>query len=510
MPTLEEEPLLEADDIQGNTLRGFDTNHQELLGFKIDHSDLARPWLAELGERLDSLSEVHDYRMRRTNKEEKTFTQVLANAALSRYGLDAIGFNGIEVGDGLFNLAMGKLAGEFGDRVVDGQPIDYVTGHDRANTPDLLLILGCQDADALNFASAEWRNSAASAGLRLIYREQGSLLPGEIEHFGYRDGISQVGARGLLSANPPQPLTLRHINSSDPVAENFARPGQPLVYPGQFVFGYHTQDDDNPAAPGPKITGKEWMHNGSLLVFRRLRQDVAAFRQFLSEKSQELSQSGAKIISDRQLGASLVGRWEDGTPATISPDAEDQSISGDPMSVNHFAYGGISDVLINDENQESRVVKGHSTDEPGLRCPLFAHVRKVNPRNLRTDQGSALRTLKFQMMRRGIPYGPIYGQGVENADRGLLFLAYQTSFERQFKVLNNLWMNNPDAPEKLHRGHDLLVGQSTTGSVRFASFRDEIGNELARIQSLSQWVIPTGGGFFFSPSLNFFKNLAAA
>lgn len=507
MSILEKEPVLEADDIQGNGLRGFDTNHLQLLGFKIDRPDLARPWLANFSRRLASLSQVHQYRLRRSNGEPSANTEVLVNAALSRFGLDALGFDGTAVGDGFFNISMGRLAGSLGDRVVDGLAVDYVIGQDRARTPDVLLLVGCQDNDTLNKTSAIWRTESEAAGLRMIYEERGHVLPGETEHFGYRDGISQPGSRGLLPGDPPQPLTLRLLDPADPEAAFYGKPGQPLVWPGQFVFGYESQTED-PALPGPKVVGTDWMHNGSLLVFRRLRQDVHAFRNFLEEKAQEVSASLGRSVSARQLGAGVVGRWEDGTPVTLSAERENADISGDALGVNHFAYGGITDVRVGHDKETARVIPGHPSDEAGLRCPLFAHVRKVNPRNLRTDQGGASRTLTFQMLRRGIPYGLLYEAGQEEADRGLLFFAYQTSFAKQFKVLNNLWMNNPAAPERDEEGHDLLVGQNETGGTRFGSLRDELGNELARLQTISRWVTPTGGAFLFAPSLSFFHRLS--
>ena len=76
-------------------------------------------------------------------------------------------------------------------------------------------------------------------------------------------------------------------------------------------------------------------------------------------------------------------------------------------------------------------------DRHGARCPFHGHIRKVNPRNLGTDQGPADRTLLFHVLRRGIPYGPPYEPGSEGADRGLLFLAYQTSFTQQFNLARN-------------------------------------------------------------------------
>src|SRR5258706_8201144 len=111
------------------------------------------------------------------------------------------------------------------------------------------------------------------------------------------------------------------------------------------------------------------------------------------------------------------------------------------------------------------------------------------------------------MLRRGIPDGPPYSDdSAVSADRGLLFLAYQTSFKRQFKILNSLWVNNPSAPELTDEGHDLLIGQNSGGN-RVAVLRDQSGAPRATLTALDRWVIPTGGGFFFTPSVTFLRSL---
>ena len=508
MASLASEPLFDVDEIQGNILRGFSTNHLELLGLKIGGAAPAKNWLSGLADRrIASLAAVHDYRLRRSANDPATDTEVLLNVAFSKLGLELVGVADPVVGDGLFNFPMGSFAAALGDRVVNGKPIDYVVGQNRDNTPDVLFLIGCQNNAALDAAVEDLQNQAIAAGMRVIYKERGHLLPGETEHFGYRDGISEVGVRGLLSEDPVQPLTLRHVHEQDPQAALFGRPGQPLVYPGQFVFGYPTQSID-PSTAGPVLDFAEWMRNGSLLVFRRLRQDVRAFRDFLAEKADEYSTATGEFITARQLGARLVGRWEDGTPVTLSPDSEDAAIANDTMRLNHFAYGGAEAVTVTQDGNLTRTIPGHQSDEAGLHCPFAAHVRKVNPRNLPTDQGLASRTLQFQMLRRGIPYGPLYQEGEGKIDRGLLFLAYQTSFTRQFKILNNLWMNNQSAPERGNAGHDLLVGQNPPTESRFISFQDDAGNERVRLETMSRWVISTGGAFLFSPSISFLAGLA--
>jgi deferrochelatase/peroxidase EfeB len=69
-------------------------------------------------------------------------------------------------------------------------------------------------------------------------------------------------------------------------------PGQDLIWPGEFVFGYPGQDRHRPVeAEGPnslspdgKLVAPEWAKDGSYLVFQRLRQNVGAFHRFLSEE----------------------------------------------------------------------------------------------------------------------------------------------------------------------------------------------------------------------------------
>jgi hypothetical protein len=259
VPSPSEEPLLEAANIQGNSLRGFDSNYLELLCFKIDDVERARRWLTTLSPQIASLAEVHDYRLRRSAGDPETHAQVLLNVALSRYRLEALGFDYTAIGDGFFNLSMGKSAQSLGDRVVNNQPVDYVVGQDRDNAPDLLFLIGCQDDRSLDKFCASWQTSAETAGLRKIHGDGGNMLEDEIEHFGYRDGISHVGVRGLLPGDPPQPLTPRVIDPADPQADFYARPGQPLVWPGQFMFGYPKQDEEDPLRPGEAHDCPDWM-----------------------------------------------------------------------------------------------------------------------------------------------------------------------------------------------------------------------------------------------------------
>src|SRR4029453_6476963 len=110
----------------------------------------------------------------------------------------------------------------------------------------------------------------------------------------------------------------------------------------------------------------------------------------------------------------------------------------------------------------------------------------------------------FQMLRRGIPFGPPYDHPNpaipdNQRERGLLFISYQRNIARQFSILNNDWMNNRDAPQA--GGFDLLVGQNVPdddGGLHASKSATLFGPSLdpgdtgTSVDISSQWVIPTG------------------
>jgi hypothetical protein len=57
-------------------------------------------------------------------------------------------------------------------------------------------------------------------------------------HFGFRDGISQPGTRGLTAP-------------SDPNQPDEGEPGQQLIAPGEFVLGYPLQGRPTAAVTAP-------------------------------------------------------------------------------------------------------------------------------------------------------------------------------------------------------------------------------------------------------------------
>jgi Dyp-type peroxidase family len=518
-----DEPILDVDDIQGVILPGFGTRAQHLLGLRFADPPAARRWLARWSSGAASLREVNAGRNRRRRAlragRPRPAMPLWMGLALSADGLRLLSRRAEDLGDVAFQVGLAARSGLLGDPPAgeDGHPSRWVVGGTPISTPHVLVILGADHDDQLaERVAALSADPDASVG----FSQRGQQLDGDAEHFGFRDGVSQIAVRGRLSAGPRHFLTRRWIDPADPRALLLARPGQPLVWPGQFLFGLPAQARHDQLLPAPPRPAPNWARNGSLLAFRRLRQDVAAFRRFTDQESRRLrSMPGFEHVSQARFEAALVGRWPDGSALERTDDVPDPEATRDMLAINYFSYGSelphlrvcrdphvAGEGLAVDAGGELREVAGVPAANVGIHCPAFAHIRKVNPRDLLTDQGGAEETtLTFQMLRRGIPWGVPYAEGEPEAaaDRGLLFMSWQTSLEDQFELLSTQWMNRKLGPEGTS-GHDLLVGQAAT---RECVFRGRDG-ATAPVRTSTRWVIPTGGGYFFGPSISTLRALA--
>lgn len=502
------EPVLSTEAIQGNILRGFDSPYQTMLGLRLPEAqEVACAYIRLLLPRLTSLKAMHSMRlMRSAGLEAMLSSEWHTNVAFSLPGLQKLGLDTSGILDPLFLAPMGNFAGSMNDDLNSkGEPENYVLGQTWGDTPDAFLIIGASSAAGVEQALQDIQKEGVTAGCVVRFVERGAKLPGNTEHFGFRDGISQVGCRGRLSAAANDYLTPRYFAPEDPDGTNFAKPGQPLVWPGQFVFGYPGTEADDLSEPGEVVMGDHaWMLNGSYLVFRRLEQDIPAFRTFGAQAAVELSIGLGRPVTSDEAEALVVGRWPDGTPLLADARGENAMVSNDDMRVNNFDYRTDTPELSVLDGAVPRTIPPVKADRRAQVCPMFAHVRKVNARGMPTDQPRL--TAALQIMRRGIPFGPLYSED-PCQKRGLLFLAYMTSVDRQFNLLTSQWMNNPLAPEVNTPGHDMLVGQALSGTPRQCTVKDGLGNVKATLSSNKKWVMPTGGGVFFAPGLDILGGL---
>ncbi|MEH1852240.1 MAG: Dyp-type peroxidase [Nostoc sp.] len=546
------EPILNVNNIQGNILGGFNKDYQALLFLEIENPNAFKHWLESQIDFIATASEVIAFNRlfksaRKRRGLEGAVKATWVNIAFSFEGLKKLTNDADSFTDTSFKAGLAARAADLNDPVdKDGKPIGWVVGGPDNGKTDVVFIIASDDrADLLAEVSrilesivvfTDDEGKPKSSGAKITFLEEGANLPPPLsghEHFGNLDGISQPGIRGRVAHNPKELLTPRQ----NPENKNQGKPGQDLLWPGEFVFGYEGQNNDAKTLEDSKgqvvSAGLHWANDGSYLVFRRLRQDVYKFHNFLHEKAADLDTDPQKV------SAKLIGRWPSGAPTVRTPEKDAPQLGDDDDANNDFEFNG--DDPPKDNFFRNDVVPP-SDDATGLRCPFIAHTRKTYPRNDKTPGGgvpgpeeidrSEVTTQTHRLLRRGIPYGPVSASTPNNplkdekfVDRGLHFLAYQTSIVDQFEFVTKFWVNNPEFSKeaatghefegKLTLGHDPIIGQSANNKPDgdrtrkfFIHLEDDQGKPLTKeLTAPEDWVIPTGGGYFFAPSISALKEV---
>lgn len=223
---------------------------------------------------------------------------------------------------------------------------------------------------------------------------------------------------------------------------------------------------------------------GSYLVFRKLEQDLSGFEQKIQALSQSLG------ISKALAEAQVMGRHKDGTPLTLFEQAA-RKTKRDRQLVKQFDEGLLD----------------YTDDDEGWKCPLHAHIRKVNPRNNRARlMGSypfEVQDIVGKIIRRSMPYN--------QAERGvgLLFMCYQRSIEVQFRVIQKIWCNDNGGSNPVLKGVDPVVGNKWKNKALQQEWNqgwDQPGE--ARITfDFSEVVQFKGGALLYAPSIPFLAAL---
>ena len=195
--------------------------------------------------------------------------------------------------------------------------------------------------------------------IRVMLEQEGNTLRGALrghEHFGFKDGVSQPGVRGRIDS-PTQPLvTPRYIDASDPLGDTFATPGQPLLWPGEFILGYPRNAQDDPLQTISDPIDPAWSKNGSFIVFRRLYQNVPAFLRFIEAGTKKAADHGGfGAMNDARFGAMCVGRWKSGTPILRAPLDDNPHIASSKIdAANSFFFDQDTDPVTWDPSSKRK------------------------------------------------------------------------------------------------------------------------------------------------------------
>jgi Dyp-type peroxidase family len=514
-------------DIQGIAVPGFLKPHQTLLGitFTAETASVSAvkkllvSFAAQISNAAVTLDDRRRYRLRAAATEG---LQALTGIGFTFQGLSKLTPGSSAMPDVAFRqglAARSAFLGDPEDPAVDGNPAKWIVGGTGHELDGLIVIAG-DTRDSVNARSAEVAKVWREAGCTIAFEENGDIredLPGH-EHFGFDDGVSQPGIRGRASQDADDFITPRHISpKEEPAHSLFGYPGQDLVWPGVLLLG-HPASSPDPLIPGlasPAVP--EWTTNGSYLVFRRLQQDVGLFWRTMKRQAEALAtKPGFEKINDETLASRIVGRWTSGAPVNRTPQADNASLGRDKLANNHFRFDSDAAALkLTGSHQDS--YPQSKADPAGTTCPWAAHIRKVNTRDSGSDTGGRDSTYSRRLLRIGVPYGKqLKNRYAELADdpeegkRGLLFLSIQASIDDQFEFLAARWMGDPTRP-KNPGGHDILVGQNNAPGEdrqrRCVIFGK--GFEQAEIVTNAQWIVPTGGGYFFVPSIPCLRTVLA-
>jgi Dyp-type peroxidase family len=488
-------------DLQGNLI-GFNKDNQRFVFLQFSEQASAQAFLRLLEPHVASALEVkrfndlfHEIHTRRHGASD-IIQASWTNLALSAAGLQLLGAPGLDTFPQEFRDGMAARAEAIGD-VDDSAPGGWIAPFSAPQSIHAVAILAADQIDDLGRSHQRLRDLAAENGVTELFVQEGVTRPIPFrghEHFGFKDGISQPAIAGVTRSN-------KH--------------GTDAIAAGEFIVGYPDQDgvlSGQPEAPAPEGTPgynpvapppppapiADWSKDGSFVVFRRLRQNVAAFNSFVEQ------QAGGVGLNPDQLGAKLMGRWKSGAPLerTVGQDADVDPTAADPAAADPNTEL-VDDRHINDFD--------YAEDQDGHLVPHAAHIRKANPRS--AEPPGKAESSRHRILRRGIPYGPEFvpgepaypGAGVpppDDQDRGLIFVCYQSSIARGFEFIQSQWVNNNDFTQA-GDGRDPIISQDTNP-------RDFHLTPQDVHLSIERWVQTTGGEYFFSPSLSALRQLAGA
>ncbi len=436
--------VLELDDIQSGALHERPSPYVgTYLLLRIDDRAAGRELVRRLQPLVDSGQPTDD-----------PAHDAWITVAFTYQGLEALGVpqESLDSFAPEFRQGMAARAEQLGD-VRESSPANW---EHPLGTGEVHVAIAALSPDAARLEGVLDRARRAHEevpGVELIWRQDCYQLPTGRTSFGFKDGIGQPAVEG--SGIPP-------TNSEE----------RPLKA-GEIILGYPDETGELPPMPFPDVLGR----NGTYVVFRKLHTRVAAYRQYLRERS-------ASRDDELLLGAKMVGRWQSGAPLAVTPERDDAELGADPQRNNDFSFG----------------------DDPrGFKCPAGSHARRANPRDALEHEGSVDVRL-HRMIRRGTSYGPLLPDGAlddDGLDRGIVFVFAGAHLHRQFEFVKTQWLNDGifiGAPAE----KDPLVG-SNDGSGSFTIPRRPIRR---RLTELPPFVVTRGGEYLFAPGLRALRWLA--
>lgn len=467
---------LDLADIQANIVRGYAATEIRHFAVRFGDSGLARTLLGRLVSGDHAVPQVS------TAESWATTPAYCLNVALTIDGLGALGLASATLAQFPLPFTQGSaqrsVSSSIGDPlhvglgdVGDAAPDRWILGGPLNPTVHALLSLAVagpssmSNSSTMDVLTAQLRAAFVAHHVTECSVHDGRALPGGVIHFGYRDGISQPTIAGGPGPELPdmQPET----------------PTGDVLLGSQYVNTY-----------GGSFQGAlpdELVGNGTYVVFRILEQDVDAFERTIAATARR-SMTDVELVA-----AKLMGRWRNGVPLATSPTT-DTPPGWTPERLNDFDYAPT------DTHPEL------FDDVRGVRCPVGAHIRRLNPRS-----GLAAGVPhNRRLVRRSLPYGPPFDSAVpdDGIERGLLGVFICGDIEQHFEFVQRVWTNSDLHMAGIRGTRDPISGYQdpTDGgkfTIRTADTRDPI-----TIVDLPRLVRTRGSLYCFMPGIGGLRALA--
>jgi Dyp-type peroxidase family len=454
MATEQTSTTLNFSDIQGYIIRGYNMDYVRHFVLTIKNPTASKKFINKLIDK-ESIPQITTAEW----WEEKP--AYCLNIGFTFDGLKALQLEDVNHSfnhenydsfrKGATNLEIAQKIGDVGNNA----PKEWKGGLGTIDT-HVLLSLYAQDRVMLDEQSSKLRSLFNEEdALKELSCFDGAKLPDEtgkasdIIHFGYNDGISQPKIEGV-------PAKHGIPESLDP---------QPYIPAYEFIL---LDDYDAPyEVPTPPNLGL----NGSFAAFRVLEQDVAAFEKFLQDQRDK--------IDPEKLAAKMCGRWRNGVPLDLSPNADQLTLPEKTITYEQF----------NDFD--------YSNDPKGYKCPIGSHIRRTNPR----AANIAGQVNIHRLIRRGIPYGPPYNPNSpkDGQERGLLGLFICTGLERQFEFVMKDWVNKGVFAGLPSDAKDPLGGANDDNNGQF-DIPVSPGQSI-ELTGIERFITTKGGAYCFIPSI---------
>jgi Dyp-type peroxidase family len=464
---------IDYSDVQGTILRGYRVDMARHFILRITDPAAAGALIGGLVDGAGGLPRITTA-ARWTVKPE-----CFVNLAFTSAGLAALGLTPKQLASFDTSFQRGATdsvsASTVGD-VGESAPANWIGGLSNATQVHLVLSLWVDDDPAaLEAVTARLRRAFAGCVAELSAHDA-HALPANRVHFGYHDSIAQPTVIGA----PPR----KHSIPDD----------QSPVATGEFLLGYANQ-----SGAAYTVQPAELSTNSSYAAFRILEQDVPGFESFLATYA---AQAG---IDPEMLAAKVCGRWRNGNPLVLAPDAQGPEM---PLSqLNDFTY------VSTDATKD---------DTLGFRCPIGSHIRRNNPRNAAVvGAGSA----SHRIVRRAMPYGPAYDPAHPvSIPRGLIGYFINASITAQFEFLTSQWNLSSsfvksalgpggfDAGNAVFNisGQDVFQGVNDPASSSFTlAAPGAKGSNNKHLKRFSRLITTRGGAYCFLPSIRGLRYLAA-